>query len=663
MERRRLYIGIDLGDKTTSMFYANSGSSDMANCIQLPGTIGNAPLETTVCILKNGKRILSNEIEYYQLSELDRIYHNFKYQPDAVKFMDTSLYRIMREGVRKFLDCVFESETFQNVMEPLLADKDEVVFCIGYPTNWSDESVREYQEMIRESCLGKYEEAGSCFGVPVRICFERESTGAYVYINGNSIEFQVKDKGNILVVDFGSSTVNITALGRDSRKALYSSGNNQFGGRQLDAVIAADCFSSLSREKKKFLKELDHLNKGAATKMLILAANQIKEELSGKEKCRKYISCIEAELRYDKKKLYHIAMYTPMKVAAHIMPGLIEINENRSWAEAMEHYLRSEREKLRQNGIYPEMIILTGGGASMPLAQEICREVFGVVQTLNASESSTIIARGLALAAKNQEKADEFCTAVDDFVQNSLPNRINAEMSALIRRISDEITESLCEGLKQMLLKWQNGSIDTFHDVISRIRGMDANDIVSRQEIQNSIQGWYREKIYDRLNKELNNICEQYGIREFKLPKRIEIRLSSIHIASDEIVNQVAGVMVGTIVTLITIIIGILALSGIGLPILAVAAGVAVLVLIIKGWKGMKDSIVDGLKGMSIPGVARAMVSESEIDEAIKENAEQIKNAVQSSIQGNQASLKKSLSEAIGKQIQEKVVEIRYELR
>lgn len=665
MDRRILYIGIDLGDKTTSMFYVNSGSSDMTNCIQLPGTTGNTPLESTVCILKTGKSILGNSIEYYELDELDNVYHNFKYQPDEVKKNNPAQYKDMQTGINSLIDCIFHSEEFNTIMMPLAGGKDEIVFCIGYPTNWTEESIAEYEGMIKAGVLGEYEKKGSYLGVPVRITFERESTGAYVYINclnRETNQFRLKDNGNILVLDFGSSTVNITALGRDSREVLYTSGNNRFGGRQLDALITQDCISSFKKDKKQLFAELDRLNDRAATKLLVVAASHLKEGLSTKEQSREYFPYIQENLRFDRKRLYNLATNTPIKAAEKIAPGLISANENDSWAEIMKRYLSSEKEILERKGIRPEMIILTGGGASMPIVQDICRKIFGNIQTLDASESSTVISRGLALSAKNMDRSNEFNEAIALFIKHSMPRKINAELSTLISAISRDIADILCRELELELRWWKTGVTDTFNDVIDRIRQIDANDIIRNEKVGNSIRNWYQTRLYPGLDRELNNICQRFGARQFSLPKETTINLSSLALPSAGIVDAAIDAIMRVVSILTGVLAGLLALSGFGIPILAAAAGVAIPVLLIKGWESMKDIIIYNIREMSLPLPARMLLGEGKIMQIVHDNKPNIEEAVKRSLQTNTHFLAWPIKGMITDEIDDKIGEIRYEL-
>lgn len=657
MHKRVLYVGIDLGDKTTSIFYTNSGNDDNTNCIQLPGTLGNSPLESVVCLLKSGKTILKDAISSYEISEIDTVYHNFKRKPG---FLTKNQYHNMKEGIRLFLNHIFNSCEFQSIMGPLLQGKDKVVFCIGFPTNWSDTNIERYRQMIETSIIGLIDKDGF-MGVPTEVVYERESTGAYVYINNlNKVtkQYHLKQSGNILVLDFGSSTVNVTALGRDSRHPLYSSGNNRFGGRQLDCLIASYCIQHLTKQQKDLFDDIDRHNNQIATRLMVLEASLTKEALSVKEKSICNLDIIDgARIRLSREDLHNIAFNIPMNTAVNIIPGIIKYNDSKSWVQELTDYLAEEKNTLQKNGILPELVILTGGGASMPLIQDICKLVFGTIQLIDASEASSVIARGLAVAAKNQEKSQVFDKEVAEYLKENLPKRIEGEFSSLVNALASDVAQYMGTRLKDELHNWKIGRTSTFDGVITQMRKIDSHILM-----QDSIQKWYETKVRTECEKELGVICKKYGAVEFTLPKRVQMKFDSIMLPYTRIFEAVCDVIVKTIGIIIVFLAGALALTGFGLVILAAAAGVAVPYLLFNGWESTKGVIVDNLRSVDLPDTARLLISDEKINQIVNDNIPEIKKSVERSVYSGKDSIKKSIESEISKQVNAKINEIRYEL-
>ena len=531
--KNTIYIGVDLGDKTLSMFYANSGNSDLTNNIQLPGTIGNNPLETTIGVLYSREVILADNIDTYKIDEFRKVYHNFKYQPDIVKKNAPIKFKRMEDGIRYLIDRVFDDEFFSSIIRPLLSDKDKVVFCIGYPTNWSDESRREYEEMIRKSVLGEFEKKQKYLNVPMELRFEKESTGAYTYINNlnkTTHLFSVHKTGNNLVIDMGSSTINITALGNDSNKTLYSSGDNRFGGRHLDALIATFLVNQFSDEEKALFDELNVNNSNVATRLLVIAASRLKEQLSTKSVAHIHFSCMMKMLKLEKTQLEIIVTQISLKNAKNLIPEMVDEREERSWADRLSSFLVQEREKMFSKGIVPEIVILTGGGSAMPISQEICKRVFKNVQSLNASESSTVIARGLALCAKNADLANQFRNELKGFTNKPLKNIIDIEYESLENELAKELTDAWCNKLLGSLVIWRDGILyNTLEEVYkANFAGMKMETLMRTSDADRIISDWFSKKLRPRIQINLNNICEKYGAGKLELPKKINIRLTKV---------------------------------------------------------------------------------------------------------------------------------------
>lgn len=667
MAEKILYIGIDLGDKTTSMFYANSGTSDMVNPIQLPGCIGSRPLETTVCALRSGETKLVDSLAYYELDEISKIYTNFKYQPDVVKKTNPEQYKTMAQGINAFIRAIFENDSFKETMRPLVQGKDRVVFCIGYPTNWSNESVQEYKKLITGKDLRNYGvqqssifDSKTFMGVPMELRFEKESTGAYVYINNiNSKErkWKIQAGGNVLVLDFGSSTVNVTALGKDSRHTLYSSGNNQFGGRQLDAVIAYDCLQLLPNNVRTTFFNLNRLNQGNPARLLMIGASHLKEKLSSQDACKENFDCMDVVLRYDVDKLQHAAYEIPLGKANEIVPDIVQQNTNISWCDALRTYLFSEKKKLRENGIRPEMIILTGGGAAMPVTQAICTLVFGKVQALDASESQCVIAQGLALAAKNADRSRAFQEEIKKFIEHDLQTLIRAEMSTLIHAVSGCIKDQVCSKVQDEIKRWRNGYVSTLFATKRNISQIDYSAISKSTAVQNAVNQWYKNTMRRTINSRLEMICKKYDARNFLLPESISFNLSDLRFSFSlsDIENEM---FIGVLGSLAVILVGLLAFTPLGLPIL-IGLGIAALT---EWGQDQIGELLLKIEDYHFPQILRNRVSDDKIRKAIKENEEDIEKAINKSITSNSISIASSLKSQIAMQIEAKMAEIQFEL-
>lgn len=718
------YIGIDIGDKTISVNEVKGGVSNSITDVHLPGQKANEPIQSAVGYLKSGGKVLAHRFHDVVPEHFLKISSNFKRCPTSLTKigeneieslfggvsriwprhtgLNTPEMLMFRDGVKDLLDIVLKSDVTGGALAGLAQSAGEIVFCIGYPTNWNECDRMIYERIVRLGILGRYEECESFGGKPMRLVFERESTAAFVYMKLFSNRLYKTGKSDkLLLLDFGSSTVNVTAMTTDSRTTLYNSGHNFFGGRLLDCVIVEYFLEQISAGEREMVEMLDSSNNGVASKLLILAAGEAKENLSeaGQSAARIAFLDIKKTVKLTREILDMLLNrpIAPIVRKYRLIPsGECDKFGGMSWKEVLQSYLRKERAALSQREIIPDTVILTGGGALLYAVQDICRDVFGEIQMLDARESTKTISKGLALAAKQADRSAQFDSDVREFIDKRLTKVIEMEVPSLAKPMSADIAAYMCDELIiPELIGWREGLCPTLDAAAGRIKDKCTADgfeekLKNSRAIKDTVKNWSINILGGAIAGELEKICIKYSVKNFKVGDLNVINVPSINVSGtaaipaaemDFLANILAGItgIVAAIIApgLLVLILEIIAvimpglaamIAGIilaipgGIVIIAGIAGIAAVKLVRHGWQSVRGDIIRGISETNIPEFARKAVSESKIRSSVIEGKSEIEKKIYDNMTSsdNVRNIARQTGTTLAGQIDAKMDEIRY---
>jgi len=585
----KLYIGIDLGDRTYSMNGVKSSTNETIP-IKLPGQTANAPILCAVGVREDGGCELLRREDSYSPSDYSHILVNFKRRPTSIG-KDSPMMQNYRFGVKAMLQLTLTDENTARIIRDLANGCSEIVFCIGYPTNWSEQDVKIFRSVVGESVLGDTDRLRTLYGKPVRVQEERESAAAFIYTRANKDRFGIEKATKVLELDFGSSTINVTALTIGASETMYNSGHNYFGGRMVDCLIADYYMRQLSGKELALIEDLDRNNHGAATRLILLEACSAKEKLTTSTTVRIATDFIDRSISITRE-AYVSLLEQPMAPCVSRFSLLTdsELREfgNRSWREILVSYLKQEKEILAKKGIDPEMVIVTGGGALLPDIQDACQLIFANrlaaddetrkrtswlgrlmnkitgsrdkqdkhISFLDAGEATSTISKGLAMAAKRVDRSADFNRAVKDFTERKLITLIKAEVPSLADKVCGGVTDLICEkAVIPRLLEWRSGEYSTLDSATNAIGRYCASDEFSKvvqndPTIREAIKSWSEDSLGRSVAGELSSICRQYNVKGFALDTLNVLKTPAISIDGGAVVGGVYD-LVGAVVAVV----------------------------------------------------------------------------------------------------------------
>lgn len=262
--------------------------------------------------------------------------------------------------------------------------------CMASPTRWNDDEKKEYLELFNEALA------------PLNLKFEwiiNESDAAYFTFNDKTAG---PDKCS-LVIDYGSSTIDYTAMKNGRKISNDDWSNQQLGASNIEKTM----FESLSPQPN-----------GAGRDDLLAITQSL---LSDKgllhidpQQFLLFNLRIQKESDYtegltDFELLYRFTK--PTADSAFSQPLYEFIGNYDNVTADYRQVVKEDLIGLRQNiknvngGKDPDSIVLSGGASIMRWFKDLVKEVFECNEYLEDRNPSFVVAKGIALYARSQEDA------------------------------------------------------------------------------------------------------------------------------------------------------------------------------------------------------------------------------------------------------------------
>lgn len=383
---KKYIVGIDFGNGETSAWFIPIDEND-PNVIEegsvrlaLTSEPQKRKIKTTVNLTKNG---------HYSTTE-----------PGAViiglKAKISSLSERRRTAYKAFIKDVYKRVINNN---PHLIDKrtgnTDFYLCIASPTKWNEEEQQEYINFFN-SALAEYNQE--------ILWVINESDAAY-FAHRN-------DKKNILVIDFGSSTIDYTLICNGIKKSDDSWSNDYLGAREVERAMLQS-YRNTSPSFQNILHSVEQLLRSTGNDFF-----DVKETLEfefRKAKENGFASYVAENQRkpYDYK--LNFDFYEATQEIAFEEYEFKHRGFFRGENGVCEPYIKQVVEDFKalkdkisncQDCDSVDSIILSGGACNMSWVAEEVRKVFGVnTQIILDPDPEYVVSKGIARYAKAQIKA------------------------------------------------------------------------------------------------------------------------------------------------------------------------------------------------------------------------------------------------------------------
>lgn len=306
--------------------------------------------------------------------------------------------------IKTFLKQLFK--TFDENNQPGIITDPEYELYFACPSAWTDEEREAYETVINEALCDYQQSTGEHHPKTVKVI--RESDAAYIASRKNWREYKLPDNPHVLIIDFGSSTIDFTWYGDsdlvhdgDKKDAgaskvekiffYYLLQNESIASKLFDTITSKNkigennakklIITQLRKEKERFFSEFPNDGfYGADLRTLVGNLGNTTfgpEDFNGYsvEKINEILSCNEDYLTVDN-----------------------ETFDGRNYMgqvkEAFEEFKKSDK----MQGRTIDAVVITGGASRMPFVEEIAREVFGtqIIKDLD-HDCNFVVSRGTAI--------------------------------------------------------------------------------------------------------------------------------------------------------------------------------------------------------------------------------------------------------------------------
>ena len=565
-----------------------------------------------------------------------------------------------QEAVVTFTNAVFEDPKYKAAVLGQSINSTKVVFCIGHPTKWLPVDVAIYRFILSASVLGEKTYAGRS----AEMVLAAESRAAFLYVKNQGNSFSVDEGKSVLLIDVGSSTIDVSALTMDSRNVEFNSGNNYMGARSIDYLIRDWYIGNLAKDPADWaaFQEMLYLNK-TLDQALTLTCRMTKEKVFSLNAHKARIDFIPQfpSFLLTMDQVGKLASEMPigpvLKQYVGIPANVADSMGRKSWTDLFREFIQECRVKMEAENINISRIILTGSASQMPFVREAVQGVYpelgddGILKDMNTSRS---ISMGLALVGPSALVAERFSDAVSKLMETEVPQCIGDNLPALADELSKVIQNIVVENIvKKHVRKWRKKEHTTLNDMTSAIehdcqQKLLAPLLQNSKEYNQAIRDWMTDKVGADIAQRLKEICERFGVKGLTLDSLNVMKAPDIHLDGlnfgplDGIIDAIAvvvGIVAGVITyailpVIIGVIIGIImlisfdfamillgliaAIPGVGLPLLIAIAGVAVANMIIAGKDNAKQKVASKVQGYDLPQFARNLLTDEKVDEQIK---------------------------------------------
>lgn len=601
------------------------------------------------------------------------------------------------EAVITFTNAVFSQEKYQQKITDASFNCDEIVFCVGHPTKWNSFDVAIYKGILRRSILGSKKYVNKS----TSLVLAAESRAAFLHIK-NQGKTDALPKGTVaLLIDVGSSTVDITAMTADSRNYVYNSGNNYLGARCVDYAIQKWYEDQLKKDPESWGKHLTLMKYNPSMeKSLTLACRMAKERCySISNASAKIPEDFGAKIRItadDIDNLIATIPAAPLLKARISLPIEVERSMgNRSYAAIFREFIENEKKVLDKSKVQVGRVILTGSASQMAFVQRIVRDVFGKTQILGDMNPSRSISTGLALVGPFDEKSKDFEEEIIKLLDQEVPAIVSKNIEQLANSVSPIIQKCIEQIIKSDFKMWCEGKIKTLADMSAKIK-LDCSEknltvaLKNNPEYLKTVEAWITNNVSQDIALRMKGICQRYQVTNLSVDDLNVMKVPGVIVGPivvdpmsnlmsilNTVVSIVAGVIVAvmlpTILVILTVLIaeisatiGLLILAALaampvgGWEILALIAGVSIAFLVARGLGALKEIILSKMQTFNLPLWVRNKVSEEKIKSKIAQ--QDLASSIRSAILQDDAKkqIVKEVVDNLRVQVEKRAEEIKY---
>jgi molecular chaperone DnaK (HSP70) len=528
-------------------------------------------------------------------------------------------------------------------------------FYVGCPSGWSVQEREDYRKLLQQA------------GITL-VNVIPESRAAFMQAKEDGSLTINKLKSAVLIVDIGSSTTDFTLV-KSLSEVPIDFGSNTLGASLIDRLILK---KTLENHDQKELLERVFSQYSHHRVRCELACRKVKEEYFSNEQIYLTSKSFAKGFESITDQIYFLPQVNQSMMEELLNQPLLTL-DGKSWLQAFHDAVQEAKAKLDQQGIIPEIVLMTGGASRMQFTRKICDEIFShsATQVRPDPEPERCIALGLARVGRWDLRAAAFREEVNNLLNSGfLKQLIKQQIPDLIQALTNSLSTGLLENAVQAGLKdWQNNQIRTLSDLETSLK-LKAETWLKREETQRLLNqtsiNWFNQNIQPALAEKTDPICRKFHIPRSSL--RFEEGFGSTAInpelqIGDAILSEIVAFTIniliggGTVASIITLV-----LTGHIIWPIALVYGASILAA---GVELNRNSVKDVIKtNLDVPSWMRgSFLNDSKIDSICKKIEPELKKVVKEQLAADQQAfeqlitkIEQGLKEALNTKVAEAII-------
>ena len=541
-EQIEYVIGIDFGHGETSAAITRIDSEKDPEDIDFTGT-GKKTIPSVMHIGSDGNITLGEEAIYQNMKGMGDFYAYFKQSPDILDEQKHPNVAVMKLYMKR----VYETICYQRAGELMEGDRirqNHIIFiaCPSKSQKWDDQAMQNYVQLAFDAGL-------PVAGVSIDDKFTlsgivRESRAAYIRMLQKD-EVAQKSKDGILVVDYGSSTIDITYYKEDE--------NPVDKGYSLGASIVEE---SIFNYLQEYHEDLD--------------GDQVPDFLNSlAEKNFPLYTRLLYEIRDQKEKFYSDFVFADSIEVRYRFPAIygkikldVEISKETLTQKILKDYIADVKRAFadfKENVIKDKpitLLVLTGGASRMNFVHDLAKSVFGNVTMLPPQDPSLTVSNGIATAGRADIK---LYYIAEDLFKN--PTISDLDITDLVyEKISKALATKVIGDMDLCYTNFKNQNspesvVSLGEKISAKIKQINSSyaDVVQRV-FNDEMKIKCNETIYTKLNDYLKSHFPYLNIKQVKhQPLEMNVNISLQTLSAIDCAIEVSAkeaedsVLIGTV--------------------------------------------------------------------------------------------------------------------
>lgn len=540
-EKHQFIIGIDFGDGETSADICNIQWDDSYLKLSTPETIEifNGQRTTkSVLLVESSTDINNKHISTYYVGQqaIDRYRNRYRQKNDV--YSNQSHFYCYFKQIPSLMEKNGTIDVMKHFMRGIylqirkqrseLTDDNHIVYiaCPSNANKWTNNELKKYAEIALTA------------GIPLakiddnNIGIIRESRAAFIKARYNpNIKSAVKN--GILLIDFGSSTVDLTYY-----SSLYVK-KPEDGGSDCGAYHVEDEIYNHLIQDDELAKQCSKDSKSASSAM----------KLGIREAKEKFYESNTEEMEISLKAV----KLTSGKISGDIEKYYSDNEINKmliTYQNSIKKCFEDYRDKHLNN--HPiELVFLTGGASRMDFIKNIICDVFNFKgEFYRENDPSLTISNGIALAGRADMRSNAMLKKLES--DSSLSKDVSIKViDASVSQMARTLIYQICEQYNNFATKSSDDSIFSLEIMIAcAISDVSLSSILSEQ-FKEVLRNEVNSSVLPILNKIVGDYFPDGAIEDISSSRYIPVNLSVNdshygNIVSDSIDSISEGFFEGT---------------------------------------------------------------------------------------------------------------------